>query len=401
MNFFKIVILTLCFHVFSVHAGGTIDCEPSSDPLETIHGSYELKPSGTNITLGSHVADWSILYTLNHVAVSAQKLSCPTGVNVAYLYYSPNTTLLNTISGKKIYATNVPGIGISIATYWGNQSKQNIGPYPDYAEMGTLSSDGDWFDIDVTFWKVPGTIPMTGGPISIEGPEVAMMYYGNNFTMTSNDPSRIVPFSGGASGLGYLASSRVLHATLMFQPGTCNIEGDNVKVDMGNYDGADGHSAWKDASFKLICPDAYGYGGVYTASTITPDAIDPNGTTTANNTANGRVMLSIAPYTDVVDANKGIIALDGTGAQGYGIQLAWGDYSTQSAVEPEKPVVLNSYIDANSLNSAFLAGDTPIGGNGFSGGDNTIKMAARYVRTTGDTAPGPANAVVQVIANYQ
>jgi type 1 fimbria pilin len=63
--------------------------------------------------------------------------------------------------------------------------------------------------------------------------------------------------------------------------------------------------------------------------------------------------------------------------------------------------VLNSYVDANSLNSGFSAGDTPIGGNGFNGTDNTIKMAARYVRTTGETAPGPANAVVQVIANYE
>ncbi|WP_449507636.1 hypothetical protein [Enterobacter ludwigii] len=63
--------------------------------------------------------------------------------------------------------------------------------------------------------------------------------------------------------------------------------------------------------------------------------------------------------------------------------------------------MLNSYVDANSLNSGFGAGDTPIGGNAFSGTDNTIKMAARYIRTTGETAPGPANAVVQVIANYE
>ena len=103
----------------------------------------------------------------------------------------------------------------------------------------------------------------------------------------------------------------------------------------------------------------------------------------------------------MVDANRGIIALDGTGAQGYGIQLAWGDYTTQNSQEPLNPVVLNSYVAANTLNPNFSADDTPVGGNGFHGSDNTIKMAARYIRTAGNSAPGPANAVVQVIANYQ
>ena len=399
MNVFKSVIGIVCFYTCSVYAG-TINCEPSSSPFDTIHSDFELKPPGTNITIGSNIADWSVLYTLSHVSLSAQENSCSINPYVAYLYYSNNTTLLNTVSGQKIYATNVPGIGISIATYWGNQPKQNIGPYPDYAKMGEAEAT-IWFDIDVTFWKIPGEMPMAGGPVSINGPEVGMVYYGNTYTMTSSDPNRIVPFSGNTSGTGYLAFSRILHATLMFQPGTCNLEGDNVNVDMGNYDGAGGHSTWKDASFKLVCPDGNGYGGSYRASSLEPYAIDPNGTYVDNNKQNGRVQISIAPYTETLDANRGIIALDGTGAQGYGIQLAWGDYSTQNLAEPSKPVIVNSYVDAHSLNAAFSADDTPIGGNGLVGLDNTIKMAARYIRTTGKTQPGPANAVVQVIANYQ
>jgi hypothetical protein len=162
---------------------------------------------------------------------------------------------------------------------------------------------------------------------------------------------------------------------------------------------------WKDASFKLTCADGYGYGGAYNTNQTNPYAypysISPAGSYSANNIKNGRVQINIVPYTGVVDANKGIIALDGTGAQGYGIQLAWGDYSSQTSGEPAKPVMLNTPIDANKLNAGFRAGDTPLGGNGFSGTDNTIKMAARYVRTTGATASGEANAVVQVIANYQ
>ncbi|MDL4618715.1 fimbrial protein [Citrobacter amalonaticus] len=417
MSVYKLIIIIFCFHIFSVFAG-TIDCEPATsagshnyDQWSTMHSAYELKPPGTNITLGSNIPDWTVIYKLEHVLVGVESGSCTLDVNIAYLYNSPYTTLLNTISGSKIYPTNVPGIGISIESYHGGGDgvKYPLGPYPDYNFI-SYSSTSDiwdtWAMADITFWKVPGNIPMSGGAITIDGPEIGIVYYGNTYTMTSKDPGRIVPFSGSSSGTGYLEGSRVLHATLIFQPGTCNVEGDNINVDMGSYDGTGGHSAWKDASFKLVCPDGYGYGGAYAGSQThsqddSPYAIDPNGTTTANNIGNGRVQISIVPYTETLDANRGIIGLDGTGAQGYGIQLAWGDYSTQNLAEPSKPVIVNSYVDAHSLNAAFSGGDTPIGGNGLVGLDNTIKMAARYIRTSGDTAPGPANAVVQVIANYQ
>ena len=239
---------------------------------------------------------------------------------------------------------------------------------------------------------------MNVGPLTITGPDAAVVYMYSGHTFTSSDPERIT-----SDGLAYISSSRILTLTMMFQPGTCNVEGDNVKVNMGEYDGAHGHSDWKDASFKLVCPNGMGYNGYATSNDgyDFPYDLGPNPGITANNKHNGRVTIGIVPYTEVIDANEGIIALDGTGAQGYGIQLAWGDYSSQNLVEPASPVVLNSYFDANSLNSGFGAGDTPIGGNAFSGTDNTIKMAARYIRTTGETAPGPANAVVQVIANYQ
>ncbi|HGG8843365.1 TPA: fimbrial protein [Enterobacter soli] len=316
-----------------------------------------------------------------------------------------NFTILNspTVAGRQgndtIYKTNTPGIGVSIF-----QTVNNLGAIPAYPSVqyyanGTNHGIGSW--VTIKFWKIPGEkIPVTNGAISVVGPEVAILFMphsGDN--ITSDDPGRII---GG--GDGYIDGSRIIQATLIFQSGTCNIEGDNIRVDMGSYSANNkGTAPWKDASFRLKCPDAYGYGGAADNETSYkyPYEIGPNSSITANSKKNGRVAISIVPYTEVIDANKGIIALDGTGAQGYGIQLAWGDYSSQNEVEPANPVVLNSYVDANSLNSGFSAGDTPIGGNGFNGTDNTIKMAARYVRTTGETAPGPANAVVQVIANYE
>ncbi|HGV9227766.1 hypothetical protein P9969_012275 [Citrobacter amalonaticus] len=407
MSFFKFVIIVICFHAFSVFAG-TIDCEPDSE-WTTIHTDFELKPSGTNISLGNNISDWSVLYSFKGVVVGVQQGSCSSSFNTAYLYSSSHTVLLNTVSGSKIYETNVSGIGMSIAVYDSYSARHELGPYPDFDSVGyEYYYRGTWLRADISFWKIPGQIPMTGGPITIDGPEIGIVYYNSTNTITSADVSRIVPFSGGAGGTGYLAGSRILHATLMFQPGTCNIEGDNVNVDMGDYDGTGGHSLWKDASFKLICPNGYGYGGSYTGPAngtqevfSYPYSVSPDGTVAKNNVSNGRVQISIVPYTETLDANRGIIALDGTGAQGYGIQLAWGDYSTQNLAEPSKPVIVNSYVDAHSLNAAFSADDTPIGGNGLVGLDNTIKMAARYIHTTGKTQPGPANAVVQVIANYQ
>ncbi|HAT3922888.1 TPA: hypothetical protein I9Y36_001394 [Citrobacter amalonaticus] len=412
MSVYKLIIIGFCFHICSAWAGET-DCEPDTtshddfNEWSTLHTDYELKPPGTNITLGEKVPDWSVLYNLPNVTVGMGTGTCTSYVKIAYFYTSPYKTLLNTVSGSKIYATNVPGIGISIAVSDVYNPETPLGPYPDFVNVGSQGPHhGTWETAHITFWKVPGNIPMTGGPITVDGPEIGVMYYAANYTMKSSDPSRIVPFSGGASGNGYLAGTRILHATLIFQPGTCNVEGDNVNVDMGNYDGTGGHSVWKDASFKLICPTAYGYGGSFESYDdgdvyYSPYAIYPKGTTTPNNTSNGRVQISIVPYTETLDANRGIIGLDGTGAQGYGIQLAWGDYSTQNLAEPSKPVIVNSYVDAHSLNAAFSADDTPIGGNGLVGLDNTIKMAARYIRTTGKTQPGPANAVVQVIASYQ
>ncbi|MCP1628188.1 type 1 fimbria pilin [Citrobacter amalonaticus] len=416
MTFFKVAVVIFCTHVCFVFAA-TMDCEPSTssggdnyDKWSEVHVPFELMPSNINVTVGKDIPDYTILYTFKRVLVNVEAGSCTGGTRYWTDFGLLSTPiLLNTISGKKILSTNVQGIGISI-----NDSVNNswaFEPYPRTEGGLPQKSNGTGMWIDIVLWKVPGTIPLINGPITVNGPEVGIFYEDNGFNpVTSQDSSRIYQISSSGINYGfgpaYLAGSRILQATFIFQPGTCNIEGDNVNVKMGEYDGANGHSAWKDASFKLICPTGYGYGGAYdtnrTGEYTYPYNISPGGTYVDNNKSNGRVQISIVPLNNgAIDPNRGIIALDGTGAQGYGIQLAWGDYSTQNASEPVNPVILNSYVDVHSLNAAFSDQLTPINGNGFTGGDNTIKMAARYIRTSGDTAPGPANAVVQVIANYQ
>lgn len=400
MSTFKVVILIFCFHIFSTCAT-TVNCEPPTTPGQTsdwtsIHTNIELKPTNVAITVGVNLPDWQLIYELDNVDYGKFYSTCNGWIDSQFTLLTSDVPVKQ--SGNDIiFKTNVPGIGISV---YDDRGKGIPGfPATRYGYDGI--NPGAFYIMTVKYWKIPGNIPMNNGIISVTGPEVAgLVGTAGTSSMSSSHADRIIRSSYDY----YINSSRILQASLIFQPGTCNIEGGDIRVNMGNFPGNGiASSEWKDASFKLICPEAYGYHGSVDAQANGnyPYQLPPTSKITNNNIPNGRVTISIVPYTEVIDANKGIIALDGTGAQGYGIQLAWGDYSSQNAVEPANPVILNSYVDANTLNSGFRAGDTPIGGNAFTGTDNTIKMAARYIRTTGDTAPGPANAVVQVIANYQ
>ncbi|HAU5068252.1 TPA: hypothetical protein JD045_22435 [Citrobacter amalonaticus] len=397
MSVFKFVIIGFCFQVCSAWAG-TYDCEPSSSQPDwtSMHTNLELKPANVNITLGSDLADWQVIYEMDNVVFGRLYANCNSWNDSQFTLLSAGAEVKETDSDV-IYKTDVPGIGISVRSSNGHALKV----FPETAYGYDSPSQGSSYIINIKYWKISGEkIPLNNGAISVTGPEVAgLIGVGSYDSVTSSQIDRIITSQYSY----YINNSRILHGTLIFQVGTCNVEGDNINVDMGDYDGSNGHSSWKDASFKLVCPDAYGYGGSADAQSNTnyPYQLSPGAKITANNKQNGRVQISIVPYTETLDANRGIIGLDGTGAQGYGIQLAWGDYSIQNLAEPTNPVILNSYVDAHSLNAAFSGGDTPIGGNGLVGLDNTIKMAARYIRTSGDTAPGPANAVVQVIANYQ
>lgn len=401
MSFIKLIIFILCFHFASVCAA-TINCEPPKisggrnyDQWSEIHAPFELKPSGAASTLGANIKDWAIIYSVQaNIGMSTTTCSSSTDM---YFTLLTQAEPIGVKGGVNVYSTDVPGIGISISS--NELGLSGVASYPT-ALYFSQANVGYGFWATITYYKIPGQIPMNRGNLTVTGPEAAVVYMKSGSTFTSSQADRIT-----SDNKAYISSSRILTVSMLFQPGTCNIEGDNVKVNMGNYnEQGDGHSDWKDASFKLACPDGLGYGSNATEpgeGYDFPFDLGPVPDISSNVRMNGKVTISIVPYTEVIDANKGIVALDGTGAKGYGIQLAWGDYSSQSSVEPANPVVLNSSVDANSLNSGFGAGFTLIGGNAFNGTDNTIKMAARYIRTTGDPEPGPANAVVQVIANYQ
>ncbi|HAU5636290.1 fimbrial protein [Citrobacter amalonaticus] len=406
MHFFKLVIIFCCFYGFPAFAG-TIKCEPQTSTTNhynqwaEMHKSFDVSVKGVNTTLDAQIPDWTVLYTATDVVIGNDSGVCNAGGVQNYFTMLSQISSVGHQGSDYIYATNVPGIGISVAeSYSGRYYSMQPYPWVDHW-AGLLNGIG--FHATIKYWKIPnGNIPLDAGAITVNGPEYAVVYEESGYDFTSSDLDRIT-----SDKKAYINGSRIIVATLIFQPGTCNIEGGDINVNMGDYDGKDGSSEWKNASFKLLCPTGYGYGGGtysgYGSAYNYPYSINGNTyTVNANTHNNGQVQISIVPLNNgAIDPSRGIIALDGTGAQGYGIQLAWGDYSTQNATEPVHPVILNSYVDAHSLNSAFSGDLTPFGGNGFTGGDNTIKMAARYIRTSGDAASGPANAVVQVIASYQ
>lgn len=380
----------------------TISCTQSDDPWASINATIELSPPGVSITVGSDIDDYTVIYTQDNVALGQSLTTCDTSVFLYEAILDQGLSAVNTISGDHIYPTDAPGIGISIYSL---NAGVSLPVFPNTAINGWLGTHtGDYFMARIKFWKIPGNIVMQSGALSVNGPMVGQLLNNSPYTFVNPDGSTDRVYTNGQY---YLASSRKLHATLIFTPGTCEIQGGDVVVNMGEHPGVrDENSSWKDASFKLICSDAHGYGGM-TAMNNSGESPFGSGPSTSvislNSEQNGRVKLSIVPYTAIADAGRGIITLDGTGATGYGIQLAWGDYLSQNESEPAKPVHFGSsnatYV--SELNAQFRATPTPIDNNAFIGGDNTIFMAARYVRTDGSVTPGPANASVEVIAVYE
>lgn len=118
--------------------------------------------------------------------------------------------------------------------------------------------------------------------------------------------------------------ARRITFSALFQVCTCELLHPNQTVEMGSYN-YDSKIAvappWVDASFQLKCPQAWGYGGSVKNSTDYNDA--GNGTKTNNNTANQPIKIKIAPINPSVNPTQGIFQLNGGGAEGYDLQLAW------------------------------------------------------------------------------
>lgn len=399
MKDYNIIFLALCVFMPAAYAQ-TISCTQSDDPWASVNTSFELSPPGVAITVGSNIPDYTVIYILDNITLGLDLTTCNSNIFLYETILEQGLSPVNTIAGDRIYPTDVPGIGISVYSL---DVATSLPVFPNLVMSGWISAHtGEYLIGRIKFWKIPGNIPLQSGVLSINGPIVGQILSNPPYTFVNSDGNTDRIY---ANGQYFIASSRKLHATLIFQAGTCEIQGGDVVIKMGEHPGVRNESsAWKDASFKLICMDAHGYGGTAEINNVGESPFGAGTSTSVvskNSQKNGRVKLSVSPYTAVVDVGRGIIALDGTGATGYGIQLAWGDYLSQNEGEPAKPVHFSNAVYVSELNPQFRSTSTPVDGNTFIGGDNTIFMAARYIRTDGEVTPGSANASVQVIANYE
>ncbi|WP_151993897.1 fimbrial protein [Buttiauxella massiliensis] len=249
---------------------------------------------------------------------------------------------------------------------------------------------GGQFYIRVALWKLPGAAN-PGNVINFDGFNVVQAYQpvsgSDSWGSTPNNGPNLISNT-------FTTNSAVISGNITLSTGTCSFN--NINVPMGTYNvtlegtpqGASrgAPSPWKDASFTLKCPPAMGYGRTGNVNTGNNTVTSRTGVTVFNQNVN----LTVVPRTEIFDSVRGIMKLNSGGAEGYGVQLAWGTVAAQSAaLTPAQPVIFNTPIQRATAN--FPIGST---------NNMTVNMAARYIRTEGEVQPGPANAVVEVIADY-
>lgn len=414
----KVIFPAICLVWSSVGMAQRVDC--AGDSIGT--GNFAVPQTGLNITLPNTgdggVGRFLLLYSATKTDISSVRglhINCtpitPANnypVNSAYTIKAIPAGNTYYYDGYTIYPTSVKGIGISINDGTGRAGEHTIPVYPDRFELlnPVPVYPGGYpmnFVLNIRIWKTPERtpIPVGGGMISFTGPTVTEIIYPTN----SADVMGNCPSSKGPEGECYYAQRQII-GSAQFIASSCEFINTVQTVDMGKFNGARGeNSSWKDASFSLKCPDAYGYGGSIDGSND-PKVVGGNtgtnpGTALPNNIKNNTVQLRVVPRTTIINNNQGVIALNAGGAEGYGLQLAWGLPSEQTD-NPINPVQFNTLIKASDVSSNFSAGPYDYGGNAVvAGSDGSIKMAARYVRTTGNVLGGQANTSIEIQADYE
>lgn len=372
----------------------TITCNGTPDTGKT----YSLPP--VNVVLSANIPDMTLLYSVTNSYTSRSSPTCSANVNwVMALTDLPAGTTPISYNGHKIYPTSISGLGISIFNAEPSSAvsdRLTVPAWPDTQFEYLLRTGGmdNWFSLYL--WKIPGNLPTTSGPLAFTGPTLKHM-----FTPALTTDQITTTTYSYQSTRHLVWATRTLVGSVTLINGSCDLQGGSQTVNMGQFSASQGgNSRWVEANFNLRCPNAAGYGGSVDRATSSLAAT--NGTQKANSIKNGPLSIKIVPRTSAINATQGIIALDASGATGYGIQLAWGDAASQSVGTPAKPVQLELWQKASTINPAYRSTDYPLGDPVIpTGADGTIKMSARYIRTSGAVQPGPANARIEVIASYQ
>ncbi|HGL6327141.1 TPA: hypothetical protein ACKFQ2_001102 [Citrobacter amalonaticus] len=370
-SIFTLAMLVLFLNAASASAT-VIHCESQPRAITRYHAwpeiykATEVNVDNIRMSLPLPLSEWAVIYTAENHVIDLDVGVC----DIDGL--SPRFTLLTATpaiahqGNDYIYATNVPGIGISVAESF-RARYHSLQPYP-LTDRWDEATPYTHLYATIKYWKIPGqNIPSDAGTLTVIGPEVGMVYEKSGYSFTSSETNRIT-----REGRAYINDSRIIKATIFFQPPTCDIKSDHVSINMGDYDGTAVVSRWKDASFTIRCPASF-------------------------DDRKHKIQFTMIPVTRVLDIRRGIIAPGTDDAHHYGIQLAWGDYQHQPSGDPAMPVRADRYVEAHEL----IKGYSEVDGLADSESGHTIRMAARAIRISGDEIPGPVSTVIQVIAYYR
>ena len=337
------------------------------------------------------------LYTYNYFAWGNSGTNCRSssnGAQLGWMEYAYSTSGKTPIKygSDYIFPTKIDGLGISF--YDANVTNKSLGSYSEGALMRAsawvLTTGGynynAFFMIKVKLWKIPGKFNSeqfnNNGMLEFDDIKVvqALQILSSGDTWAAGMPNR------GDSPLAnsWTTNEVALKGGFYVYPGTCDIT--NQTVTMGDFSPSDipNYSPWKDVTFTISCPEAWGYGKTATIS----NNIIQSRTTNKNNSG---VIITVYPRTTIIDNTRSIIGLKTGGAEGYGIQLAWGTAEVQPTTgDPTNKVIFNQPKVVNTTNYGNTGQTTT----------QLINMAARYIRTAGTVQAGRADASIEVVASY-
>ncbi len=348
----------------------------------------------SNISLGDKVtvgltADYSSyreLYTWKSTMMGSKSVSCTPATAQIRIYQYVTSMYGEPVkyNDSWIFPTAIDGIGVSFneMRYSGGAAVGDVNN-PLYFYDTILGNNSSTMQNMIKIWKMPGKIGVISGEL-FSGFQVVHAYQlkssSDSFSkLPSYQANYPMPRSITVAAVTYSGSIKLI-------PGTCNFI--NKTVQMGSHARSviGNSSPWVNASFTLNCPEAWGYGMTATMSKDTNNTIKSR----SANTATKGIIVTVIPRYDIIDSARGVIGLKPGGAEGYGIQLAWGDASSLPAGDPARPVLFGQSQVVSDENF------------GTSGNTYTreINMAARYLRTTGTVKGGKADSAIEILASY-
>lgn len=353
---------------------------------------FQLSP--LTISAGADIPVGTVVYQGRwHGASKSSGFSCASTTDASIWYnYTVTTGATTTVStlsnwagspfGGAVYTTNIPGLGVAISRS-SNGDALTLGnaQYLSTTDLEGKLSGGKFTFIlpDLTLYfslikigtLTPGSYALNSVPFQIPMLRVV-------------NPRSHTPPSGASLPSVLVQVTALAQVTVATQ--TCNTP--DVNVNLGSYDkgeyftGQGATSPWVDASITMTnCPVFSGY---YNASNSTLMFDSATGKESLASATNNTIGVRLTPMGNVIDAAKGIMAIDSTvsgAASGVGIQLGWGESS-------QTPTLFNFALEQ----SVMLSKD----------GSSSIRipLAARYIQTTTSVSPGRANGKLVFTINY-